>query len=78
MRNQHLPRSVFQDRAPFQAYPEAARSGRSYRPAWEAEMLDVDRIVVSLATGRWFRRLRANGRLDLGGSEYALGTTWRN
>lgn len=27
---------------------------------------------------RWFRRIRANGRLDLGGCDYYLGTSLRN
>jgi hypothetical protein len=78
MLNQHIPSWVLQDRAPLQAYPEAAHSGRSYRPEWEAEMLDLDRVFAYLARCRWFRRVRANGRLDLGGYDYYLGVTWRN
>jgi len=68
--SQHIPSWVVQDRAPFQAYPEAAHSGRSYRPAWEVEMLNLDRVFAYLARCRWFRRIRANGRLDLGGYDY--------
>jgi transposase InsO family protein len=67
MLNQHIPSSVLQDRAPLQAYPEAVHSGRFYRPEWEAEMLDLDRVFAYLANCRWFRRIRANGRLELGG-----------
>jgi transposase InsO family protein len=78
MLNQHIPSSVFQGMAPLQAYPEAAHSGRSYHPEWEAEMLDLDRVFAYLARCRWFRRVRANGRLDLGGYDYYLGVTWRN
>jgi len=78
MLNQHIPSSVLQGRAPLQAYPEAAHSGRFYRPQWEAEMLDLDRVFAYLATCRWFRRIRANGRLDLGGYDYYLGTSLRN
>jgi len=77
MLNQPIPSSVLPDRAPLQAYPEAAHSGRSSRPEWEAEMLDLDRLFAYLANCRWFRRVRANGRLDLGGYDYSLGTTWR-
>ncbi len=66
MLNEHIPTSVFQGRAPLQAYPQAAHSGRFYRPEWEAEMLDLDRVFEYLAHCRWFRRVRANGRLDLG------------
>lgn len=78
MLNQHIPSGVFQGRAPLQAYPQAAHSGRFYQPEWEAEMLDLDRAFAYLATCRWFRRIRANGRLDLGGYDYYLGTHLRN
>jgi hypothetical protein len=78
MLNEHIPSSVFQGLAPLQAYPQAAHSGRFYRPEWEAEMLDLHRVFAYLAHCRWFRRVRANGRLDLGGYDYYLGVTWRN
>jgi transposase InsO family protein len=78
MLNEHIPSSVFQGLAPLQAYPQASHSGRFYRPEWEAQMLDLDRVFAYLANCRWFRRLRTNGRLDLGGYEYSLGTTWCN
>ncbi len=78
MLNQHIPSWVLKNRARLRAYPEAAHSGRSYRPEWEAEMLDLDRVFAYLAHCRWFRRVRANGRLDLGGYDYYLGVTWRN
>ena len=48
MLNQHIPSWVLQGHAPLQAYPEAAHSGRSYRPEWEAEMLDLDRVFEYL------------------------------
>jgi aminomethyltransferase len=41
-------------------------------------MLDLARVFGYLATCRWFRRIRANGRLDLGGYDYYLGTSLRN
>ena len=78
MLNQYIPSGVLQGHAPLQAYPEAAHSGRFYRPEWEAEMLDLARVFAYLATCRWFRRIRANGRLDLGGYDYYLGATRRN
>jgi hypothetical protein len=78
MLNQHIPSGVFQGQAPFQAYPEAVHSGRCSRPEWEAEVLDLARVFASLATCRWFRRIRANGRLDLGGDDDYLGTSLRN
>ncbi len=78
MLNAHIPSGVLQGRAPLQAYPRASHPGRSYRPEWEAEMLDLARVCAYLANGRWFRRIRANGQLDLGGYDSYLGTTRRN
>jgi transposase InsO family protein len=78
MLNQHIPSRVLQGLAPLQAYPAAGHSGRSYWPEWEAEMLDLDRVFAYLARCRWFRRVRANGRMDLGGYDYYLGTSWRS
>ena len=41
-------------------------------------MLEVERVYAYLARYRWFRRVRANGRLDIGGYGYYLGTSWGN
>jgi hypothetical protein len=41
-------------------------------------MLDLPRVFAYLATCRWFRRVRANGRLGLGSYDYYLGTSLRN
>ena len=38
----------------------------------------LTRVFAYLATCRWFRRIRANGRLDLGGYDYYPGTSLRN
>jgi hypothetical protein len=78
MLNQHIPSRVLHGLAPLQAYPMAAHSGRSYRPEWETDMLDLDRVFQYLANCRWFRHIRANGRLDIGGYDYYLGTSWRS
>ena len=66
----YIPSSAFLGRAPLQAYPEASHSGRYYRPEWEAEMLDLARVFAYLAQCRWFRGIRAKGRLDLGGYDH--------
>ena len=78
MLNQPIPSGVLQGQAPLQAYPRASHSGRISRPEWEEEMLDLARVFAYLANCRWFRRIRANGRLDLGGYGYYLGTNRRN
>ncbi len=49
-------------------------SGRAYRPEWEDALLDVDRVSRYLGCGRWFRQVKPNGRIKLGGYQYYLGT----
>jgi hypothetical protein len=75
--NQHIPSRVLQGQAPLQAFPEAAHSGRSYRPEWEAEMLDLNRVFQYLVTCRWFRHIKSNGRVVIGGYQYYLSTALR-
>jgi transposase InsO family protein len=74
MLNQHIPCRALQGRAPLAAYPEAKHSGRSYRPEWEVELLDLNRVYQYLTTGRWFRQVKPNGRFAIGGYEYYVGT----
>ncbi len=45
MLNAHIPSSALLGRAPLQAYPQAAHSGRISRPEWEADMLDLARVA---------------------------------
>ena len=75
--NQHIPSRMLGGQAPLQAYPEAAHSGRYYRPEWEAELLDLNRVYQYLATGRWFRRVKADSCLTLGGTDYYIGKPLR-
>src|SRR5215470_3727063 len=77
MLNHHIPSQVLDGRAPLQAYPAAAHSGRSYRPEWEADLLDHNRVFQYLANCRWFRHVKSNGRFAIGGYEYYLGTHLR-
>ncbi len=77
MLNQHIPSRALQRQAPLQAYPQAAHSGHSYRLEWEAEMLDLNRVFQYLATCRWFRRVKSNERIAIGGYEYYLSTALR-
>jgi hypothetical protein len=77
MINQYIPSRVLQGQAPLQAYPAAAHSGRSYRPEWEAEMLDLTRVFQYLAACRWFRQIKSHGRVGIGGYQYYLSTAWR-
>jgi transposase InsO family protein len=78
MLNQHIPSRVLQGQAPLQAYPEAAHSGRSYRPEWETDMLDLQRVYQYLANCRWFRHIKSNGRVAIGGYQYYLRSALRS
>jgi transposase InsO family protein len=77
MLNQHIPSRVLCGQAPLQAYPAATHSGRSYRPEWEAEMLDPNRVFQYLGSCCWFRQIKSNGRVVIGGYQYYLSTAWR-
>ena len=52
--------------APPEAYPQAARSGRVYRPEWEEQMLDLQRVYALLTQGRWYRETKRHGEFWLG------------
>jgi transposase InsO family protein len=77
MLNQHIPSRVLHGQAPLQAYPTAGHSGRSYRPECELELLDLKRVYQYLASCRWFRHVKSNGRFAIGGYEYYLSTALR-
>jgi transposase InsO family protein len=74
--NSQFPTRVLDDRAPLDAYPQATHSGRDYRPEWEEGMLELERVYRYLGQGRWFRRARGSGVMQLGGYRYYLGRQW--
>jgi transposase InsO family protein len=77
--NTQYPSRALADRPPLAAYPAAAHSGRAYRPEYEAELLDMDRVYRYLAQNRWFRHVSApGGQFTLGTYRYGLGKTWAN
>jgi transposase len=71
--NYDLPTEALDDRAPLEAYPEAAHSGMPYRPEWEEAMLDLERVYDYLARGRWFRRTSKQGQFSIGAQRYNAG-----
>jgi hypothetical protein len=74
--NHAMPIRALHQLASLQAYPEAAFSGRDYRPEWEKELLDLDRVYQYLAQGCWFRINNA-GTVHLGTYEYRFGYRYR-
>jgi hypothetical protein len=62
---------------PLQAYPNASHSGRYYRPEWEANLLDLNRVYQYLAKCRWYRLVKNDSCLVLGGTDYYIGKPLR-
>jgi len=58
---------------PLSAFPSARHSGRTYRPEWEADLLDLERVASYLASGQWFRRANCHGEWSIGHQRYRLG-----
>jgi len=75
--NGYIPCRMLGGRAALQAYPEAAHTGRFYRPEWEAQMLDLNRVYRYLGMCRWFRRVAQNGSVALGGIYYYINPIYR-
>jgi len=76
--NTRYPTRALAGQPPLVAYPTAAHSGRPYRPEWEAELLDMERVFQYLAQHRWFRQVSAQGQFSLGDYRYGSGKAWAN
>lgn len=74
--NQHYPSRSLDRQAPLLAYPQAAHSGREYRPEWEADTLDMSKVYAYLSRQEWFRQSSDKGQLLLGSHRYGLGKDW--
>jgi transposase len=77
MLNEHIPCRMLAGQARLEAYPEARHTGRFYRPEWELEMLDLDRVYQYLGSCRFFRRVAQNGSVALGGIYYYIKPKYR-
>ena len=73
--NQRMPSTSINNQPPLVAFPEAAHSGRPYRPEYEHEMLDLSRVWQYLAKGQYFRRISSIGTFTIGGQQYYLDYT---
>lgn len=76
--NCHLPCASLNQQPPLRVFPDAHHSSRNYRPEWEHDMLDLDRIYAYLAEGRWFRKISDNGTFSLGAQVYYVGQQWKH
>ena len=75
--NRYYPSRSLHHQAPLTAYPQAVHSGREYRPEWEAELLDMQKVSAYLAQHTWYRLVSAQGQLMLGAQRYGLGKEWQ-
>jgi transposase len=73
--NQYLPCASLDNQPSLVAFPQAAHSGRPYRPEYEHELLELSRIWQYLAKSRWFRLVSDVGTFSIGGQQYYLDYT---
>lgn len=74
--NLHYPSRSLNGQAPLSAYPQARHSGREYRPEWEEDILDLQKVYAYLSRQEWFRQTSDKGQLLLGSRRYGLGKDW--
>jgi transposase len=71
--NSRFPSRSLDGQPPLVAHPEAQHSGQPFRPEWEEDILDMQRVYDYLAQGRWFRRTSTQGQFSLGTHRYSVG-----
>lgn len=71
--NRSLPCATLGGLPPLLAFPNAAQSDRQYRPEWEEEILDMERVFNLLREGRWFRLVSKNGHISMGRDVMSVG-----
>jgi len=76
--NYDLPCASLDNRPPLVACPHAIHSGHAYRPEYEPDLLDLNRVWSYLAQGRWFRRSSKDFTFSLGRQVYYLGRPWQH
>jgi transposase InsO family protein len=64
------------DLPPLVAHPELLTPRRPYRPEWELDLFDLERVDTYLATRTWTRKISQAGQVTLGGYCYGLGKDW--
>lgn len=61
---------------PLVAHPELLTSLRPYRPEWELELFDIQRVDVYLSKFTWTRTCTSVGQLRMRKIRYSLGYAW--
>lgn len=76
--NQIYPSRTLAYRAPLEAFPDAAHSGRPYRPEWEHNLIDMQRVYALLANATWIRETNRYGELFISMQRYNTGMDWKS
>jgi hypothetical protein len=63
-------------RPPLVAHPELLVPRRPYRPEWELDLFNLQRVDDYLASHTWLRTVSEVGQVSLGGQRYGLGIAW--
>ena len=63
-------------RPPLLAHPELLHPRRPYRPEWERQLFDEQRVYDYLATIRLERKVSQVGQIQLGGRSLGVGRAW--
>jgi len=61
---------------PLVAHPELLTTNRPYRPEWELELFDLQRVDAYLAAFTWTRTCTSAGQIRLRKVRYSLGAAW--
>ena len=61
---------------PIEAHPELLKPERPYRPEWERELFNLNRVDEYLAEFTWYRRTTSVGQLRMRKVRYSLGYAW--
>jgi len=61
---------------PLVAHPEMLTSKRPYRPEWELDLFDLERVDAYLAGFTWTRTCTSVGQLRMRKIRYSLGYAW--
>jgi transposase len=74
--NENLPCETLANLPPLVAHPQARVPRRIYRPEWEADLIDLERVYAYLSRCHWFRRVSKVGTVSLSRHNYSLGKAW--
>jgi hypothetical protein len=70
--NEKMPNRMLNQKAPLEAFPNAAHSGRNYSIAEEEALISLKPVYRFLARCTWYRKVSKGKMISLGGFRYYL------